>query len=107
MRPQGHPGAFERPPPAEPVSTRPWEAGDEEPVEVRVLIDAGQVGWRSTVGDAPVDVLDDGSCVVTLRVTNRSGLRSWVLGFLEHAEVLSPQSERDALVRWLEALVSA
>ena len=44
----------------------------------------------------------DGSVVLTLRVTSRAGLRSWVLGFLDHAEVLSPPAERDALISWLE-----
>ena len=39
-------------------------------------------------------------------MTNRDGFRSFVLGFLDHAEVLSPPDLRDELVAWLEALVA-
>jgi hypothetical protein len=34
-------------------------------------------------------------------VTNRSALRSFVLGFLDHAEVIGPAGERAALVEWI------
>ena len=46
----------------------------------------------------------DGSVVVELTVTNRDAFRSFVLGFLEHAEVLGPPELRDELVAWLGAL---
>ena len=39
--------------------------------------------------------------VVTLEVTNPAAFRSWVLGFLEHAEVLSPPELRSEMVAWL------
>jgi predicted DNA-binding transcriptional regulator YafY len=41
---------------------------------------------------------------VALRVTNRDAFRSFVLGFLDHAEVLGPDELRDDLVAWLTAL---
>jgi predicted DNA-binding transcriptional regulator YafY len=100
----GRPGSFEPPAAAEPVTTRPWEVGDEEPVDVQVLIDAEQAGWAAAnVGEA-VEWRDDGSVVVTLRVTNRQGLRSWVLNFLERAEIVAPVEERQAMVDWLESV---
>ena len=36
-----------------------------------------------------------------LPVTNRAAFRSFVLSFLEHAEVLEPPELRDDLVAWL------
>ena len=43
----------------------------------------------------------DGSVVVELPVTNRAAFRSFVLSFLDHAEVLEPPELRDDLVAWL------
>ena len=43
------------------------------------------------------------SVVAELPVTNRSAFRSFVLSFLEHAEVLDPPELRAELVEWLEA----
>ncbi len=67
---------------------------------------AAQARWAvQHVGpDHVVDEADDGSVVVELPVTNRSAFRSFVLGFLDHAEVLEPPELRAELVAWLEAL---
>ena len=51
-----------------------------------------------------VERRDDGSVVVAYRVTNPDGFRSYVLGYLEHVEVLSPPALRADLVAWLDAL---
>ena len=45
-----------------------------------------------------------GAVVVELPVTNRAAFRSFVLSFLDHAEVLEPADLRDDLIAWLEAL---
>jgi len=45
----------------------------------------------------------DGSVVVELPVTNRAAFRSFVLSFLEHAEILDPPELRDDLVAWLSS----
>jgi predicted DNA-binding transcriptional regulator YafY len=50
---------------------------------------------------------EDGSVVLTVTVTNRSAFRSFVLGFLDHAEVLDPPELRDELISWLERLCDA
>lgn len=100
----GAPGGFERPDLSAPVATHPWEMGDEEPVDVDVLIDADQAAWATTTTGGPATVVEsraDKAVVVRLRVTNRAALRSWVLGFLDHAEILSPPAERAAFVAWL------
>ena len=41
-----------------------------------------------------------------MAVTNREGFRSFVLAFLDHAEVLAPDDLRAEVVRWLEAQVA-
>ena len=46
----------------------------------------------------------DGAVVVALPVTNREAFRSFVLGFLDHAEVLGPPEVRSATVDWLRQL---
>ena len=63
---------------------------------------AGQVG-----PDTPIEREPDGSVVVELSVVNLDGLRSFVLGFLDHAEVLSPPEARAAIVDWLDASIAA
>lgn len=85
-----------------------WELGDETPVRAVVRIDGPQVRWvvqhvgpdhivSSAPGDGP-----DGAVIVELPVTNRAALRSFVLSFLDHAEILEPAELRADLVQWLE-----
>ena len=62
----------------------------------------GQVG-----PDAVEDRRADGSVILAVHVTNRSAFRSFVLGFLDHAEVLDPPEVRADLVQWLEAMCRA
>ena len=47
---------------------------------------------------------DDGSVVVEVPCANPLAFRSWVLGFLEHAEVVSPPEQRDAILDWLRSI---
>ena len=79
--------------------------GRRRPVTARLLVDADQAGWA--VGHVGADAVDerrdDGSVVLAIRVTNRPAFRSFVLGFLDHAEVLGPPELRDDMVSWLEA----
>ena len=99
----GPPGSFQPPERPEPLATHPWEMGDEEPVEVDVLVDADQAEWAVANAGGGASPGPDGSARLRLRVTNRAALRSWVLGFLDHAEVLGPPVERQAMVDWLTA----
>lgn len=84
----------------------PWSLPVDEPVEARVAVDAAVAPVvRSILGeDAVVDEGDDGSIVVALEVSHRDGFRSFVLGFLEHVEVLSPPELREHVVAWLRAV---
>ena len=87
----------------------PWQLGSEAPVTARLWVDAQQAAWaEGNVGpDAVVERRGDGSIVLEARVTNRDAFRSFVLGFLDHAELLGPPELRDDLVAWLEALCRA
>jgi proteasome accessory factor B len=80
-----------------------WELGAEEPVRARVRIEGPQAVWAvQHVGpDHVVGEEADGSVVVELPVTNRAAFRSFVLSFLDHAEVLEPAELRDDLIAWL------
>jgi predicted DNA-binding transcriptional regulator YafY len=107
----GPAGSFERPEGFDPASAlrdEPWRFGDEEPVEALVLVSATQAGWveADLGGRAVAERRDDGSLVVRMAVTNREAFRSWVLGLLDHAEVLSPPELRTDMVQWLSALAA-
>lgn len=98
---------FEQPSSPRMSRSQPWEMGEETPVRALVRIDADQAGWAvDQLGSDRVERrLDDGSVEVAITVTNREAFRSFVLGFLEHAEVISPDELRDDLIEWLEAIV--
>ena len=83
-----------------------WELGAEASVVARVRIDPAQAQWAlQHVGpDHVVERAADGGIVVELPVTNRAAFRSFVLSFLEHAEVLDPPELRQELIDWLEAV---
>ncbi len=105
----GEPAAFERP--ADVLGTQsvpPWQMGEEEPLEAHLRIDADLAGWGvDHLGPDAVRVRHpDGSVEVSLTVTNRDGFRSFVLGFLDHAEVLGPPELRLDLVAWLTDLAA-
>jgi proteasome accessory factor B len=91
------------------LADQPWEYGAGRAVPVRIRIDAGhEAELASQVGaDAPIERADDGSVIVELSVVNYHGLLSFVLGYLDHAEVLSPPEARAAVVEWLEAIAGA
>jgi proteasome accessory factor B len=105
----GPTGAFERPDGFDPASAlrdEPWRFGDEAPIEALVLVAPTQAGWvEADLGSKAVaERRDDGSVVVRMAVTNRDAFRSFVLGLLDHAEVLAPPELRADVVAWLEAL---
>jgi proteasome accessory factor B len=97
------------PPGATSAPAAPWQMGDEEPVSARLRVDADHAGWAiGQVGSDAVEVREgDGSVVLAVTVTNRSAFRSFVLGFLDHAEVMDPPDLREDMISWLERLCDA
>ena len=86
----------------EPIDLRGWELGDGPAVEATIVVDADQAAYaRHILGD--VVEQPDGSVTATLDVRNIDAFRSFVLSFLEHAEILEPADLRDDFVEWLEA----
>ena len=101
---------FERPEVGVPgARLEPWRLGEGEETRARVRVDAAQAPWivQHLGPGAVVDERPDGSVVVAMTVTNRDNFRSFVLTFLDHAEVLAPPDLRAEVVAWLERQVAA
>jgi predicted DNA-binding transcriptional regulator YafY len=108
----GAPGAFDRPEGFDVRAAFPADAkligGD--PVEnrravVRVSAERATSVVTELGSDAVVRRQPDGSVDVSVPCANRPAFRSWVLGLVEHAVVLEPPDERDAIVEWLQSIV--
>lgn len=99
----GPPGAYAVPDDLGDLDRQPWQYGDEAPITARVAVDAPQAPWAAEhLGEEAVERRHpDGSVVVRLQVSNRAAFRSFVLTFLEHAEVLEPPELRDDVVAFL------
>jgi proteasome accessory factor B len=101
------PGTFTGPTPSvSPEPAQPWDYGDGEPVTAVVRVDADQARWaidqlgaEHVAGTEP-----DGSTTFAVPVTSWPAFRSFVLGFLDHAEVLEPPELRADLVAWVAVL---
>jgi predicted DNA-binding transcriptional regulator YafY len=91
------------------LEDQPWEYGAGRAMAVRIRIDADHVAELAgeIPPDTPIERERGGSVVVELPVVNLDGFRSFVLGFMDHAEVLSPPEARVAVVEWLDAIVAA
>lgn len=86
----------------EPIDLRGWELGDGPAVAAVIAIDRDQAAYARHIL-ADVDEQPDGSVHATLEVRNVDAFRSFVLSFLEHAEILEPPELRADFVAWLEA----
>lgn len=103
----GPAGSFERPLEAVPgLRLDPWVLGGAtEPVTAEVWFDpAVSSAVRAELAAADVLRDDEDGLVVAMEVTNREGFRSWLVSFLDRAEVLGPPDLRGDVVRWLEAV---
>ncbi len=97
-------GAFARPEHIAGVPAQAWQLGEAEPVEARLLVDPPLAPWaRSFLGEELVaEERPDGAVVLAVPVADWPAFRSFVLTFLEHAELLDPPELRDRLLTWLE-----
>lgn len=102
----GPAGSFARPSLAQAAPPPPWRMGEEDEKQVRLRVDADQVLWaRQALGpDSLREEHPDGSAVFEVLVTNTAAFRGFVLGYLDHAEILGPPEVRADMVSWLESI---
>jgi len=104
---QGDPEAFDFPTSFSQIEDGPaWRYGDEDEVLVRVAVDAPHVPWVSSYlgKDRVVLTQSDGSAVFEEVIRNWEAFRSFLLTFLDGAEILSPSSLRGEFVDWLQEM---
>ena len=106
----GAPVTVDRPASFDPAEALPRDpkliGADDDAATAEVWIDASRAAAvvRELGDDRVVDRRGDGSVVVAVPCANLGAFRSWVLGFLDRAEVLGPPPVRAHVVDWLEAL---
>ncbi len=92
------------------IEDRAWLLGDAPPVAVRLAVDAdhldGALGALGADARLEPEPTPGGDRVIELTVTNLPAFRSFVLGFLEHAEILAPAEVRADVIAWLEAVAA-
>jgi proteasome accessory factor B len=104
---EGPPGAFELPDEVAGGPPPPWRLGDDEEVVALVRVDPGYSEWAERVaGQGAVVERGTSGTYLELRVTNREAFRGFVLGFLEHAEVVGPPELREEMVEWLRTVAA-
>lgn len=85
-----------------------WELGDDAPTMVELLVDESRAAWARQQFGPDVEQRpgpDDGTIFV-VAVVNEVAFRSFVLGFLEHAEILDPPAVRQRTIDWLETVAA-
>jgi len=90
------------------VLLRQWEVGSGPSTSTRVLIDA-ELASAVRAEDPELRVVEtrqNGAIVLELDVRNLAALRSFMMNFLDRAELLSPDHYRDDLAAWLNQFVA-
>jgi proteasome accessory factor B len=82
----------------------PWEFGDAEPVLISVRFDTEVAMFaQESLGSCASTAHEDGSLTLDVPVTNWPAFRSFVLSFLDHAEILHPPEYRSQIIEWLRS----
>jgi len=85
----------------------PWEYGEGEPVIVDLWIDGvASVQAESQLSAYPSEPGAGGGTVWSIPVTNWPAFRSFVLSFLDRAEILAPAEERALMADWLRSMLA-
>lgn len=81
----------------------PWMLGSGETRTARLLVDAPAVERATSIlgEDAIRERGHDGSATFEVEVANWLAFRSFVIGFLDAAEIIEPAEWRDAMRDWL------
>jgi proteasome accessory factor B len=102
--------SFERPAGFDPRDAFPDDpkliGADPKLPAARVLIDAARAASvRRELGDDRVVAHhDDGSIEIDVPCAHLPAFRSWLFGYVEHAEVLAPEHVRAEVIGWLEGM---
>jgi len=85
-----------------------WELGDGEATRTLLLVDADHAAFATYQlgADTIVERRDGGAVVFALDVRNEPAFRSFVLTFLDHAEVLEPPAMRCVITDWLSGILA-
>jgi proteasome accessory factor B len=107
----GEHGAFVRPLDFDPRSafpSDPKQIGHAVDDAIEATVRIGRVRAAASERELGTDRVvarhDDGSIDVLVPATNAEAFRSWILGLVEHAEVLGPPDVRAQIVAWLSAV---
>lgn len=94
--------------PAALLRDEPWQFGEDEPVSARIVADVVVAAdLARSLGSEPVRRHPDGSATFEVAVSDRAAFRSFVLGYLDRVEVLSPPALRREIVEWLVPMTGA
>jgi proteasome accessory factor B len=91
------------------LEDRPWDYGEGRATDVVIRVDEGyEVAFCQAVGPGgAVSHAADGATLVTIRAIEIRAVVNFVLGWLDHVEVLEPPAARDAVVAALDAWSAA
>ncbi len=104
----GRPMTSPRPTTGSDGPLKAWEFGADQQVAARLLVDESHAAAaaRFLGPDVPAQRRGDTGVVFEVPVVRTEAFRTFVLGFLEHAEILEPVELRQGMVDWLEAIVA-
>lgn len=104
----GRPVASQRPASGSNGPLQAWEFGSDRQVIARLLVDESHASAaaRFLGPDVSADRRSDGSVVFDVPVVRTEAFRTFVLGFLEHAEILGPVELRQEMIDWLRAIAA-
>ncbi len=86
----------------------PWRAEGDDYVVTRIGVDRieGPRVAEEVGADRVESRAEDGSVVLSLRVAGFLELRYWILGLLDHAEILDPPAFRSEVIAWLTGIAA-
>ncbi len=98
----GPSGAYEPPTTSEALWLPPWQMGEDEPVTVQLWVATDYVAVCQRLAPHANVVTEQGDgTVFSFTVTNELAFRSFVVEFLDKAEVVSPKPVRERFVAWV------
>ena len=108
LRPDGPPGAFERPAGSAAAPPPAWRLGEDDEILAELLADPDHARFvrDALAGDAAETENPDGSVLFRVPVRNVAAFRSLALDFLDHVEVTGPPRLRKEFEAWLEAIAA-